>query len=140
MMRISATGAAVPGCVRSLPRIIRNLFCVLALVALASFCHTTAFANSSPSGQIAGTVLDQTGATVGGAWVVLFGSAGLEAQRSLTDQSGHFTLDKVPAADYVVCVQKRGFREVRRVLHVVPGETLQLQFQLNVTSIFETVT
>ncbi len=84
--------------------------------------------------------MDQTGASVGGAWVVLFGAAGLEAQRSLTDQRGRFTLDKVLAADYVVSVQKNGFRELRRVLHVVPGETVQLQFQLNVASLFETVT
>ena len=92
------------------------------------------------SGQIEGTVLDQSGASIGGASVVLFGGAGLEAQRSLTDQRGRFTLEKVTAADYVVSVQKRGFREVRRVLHLTPGETLQLEFQLNVASIFETVT
>ena len=85
-------------------------------------------------------MLDQNGDSIRGAAIVLFGAAGLEAQRSLTDQSGHFTLDKVIAADYVVSVQKKGFREVRRVLHVTPGETLQLEFQLNVASIFETVT
>jgi hypothetical protein len=51
-----------------------------------------------------------------------------------------FTLEKVLGADYVVCVQKSGFREVRRLLHVTAGETVQLQFQLNVASIFETVT
>jgi outer membrane receptor protein involved in Fe transport len=84
--------------------------------------------------------LDQTGASVGGASVILFGAAGLEAQRSLTDQHGHFTLDKVIAADYVVLVRKHGFREQRRVLHVTPGGSLQLEFQLNVASLFETVT
>src|ERR1044071_6413185 len=96
--------------------------------------------NSSLAGQIAGLVLDQSGACVGGASVILFGAAGLEAQRSLTDQRGRFTLEKVMAADYVLSVQKNGFRELRRVLHVTPGETLQLEFQLNVASIFETVT
>lgn len=121
----------------SVPRINRALLSVLALIA---FFNVNTHARSSLSGQVAGTVLDQTGASVGGAWVVLFGVAGLEAQRSLTDQRGQFTLDKVIAADYVVAVQKNGFRELRRVLHVVPGETMQLQFQLNVASIFENVT
>jgi outer membrane receptor protein involved in Fe transport len=116
------------------------LFLVLTLIALISISHSTASANSSLSGQIEGTVLDQTGATVDGAAVVLFGAAGLEAQRSLTDQRGHFTIERVRPADYVVSVQKDGFQEVRRVLHVAPGESLQLQFQLNVASIFETVT
>jgi hemoglobin/transferrin/lactoferrin receptor protein len=124
----------------SVPSLNRNLFSVLALVALTFLSHTNTRANSSLSGQIAGTVVDQTGASVGGASVVLFGAAGLEAHRSITDQRGHFTLDKVIAANYVVAVQKNGFRELRRVLHVVPGETVQLQFQLNVASIFAAVT
>jgi outer membrane receptor protein involved in Fe transport len=127
-------------CAWSVPSASRKLFSVLTLVALTLLFHANTRANSSFSGQIAGTVVDQTGASVGGAWVVLFGAAGLEAQRSLTDQRGHFTLDKVLAADYVVSVQKNGFRELRRVLHVVPGEAVQLQFQLNVASIFESVT
>jgi len=110
------------------------------VIALVALFRITAGANPSLSGQIAGTVLDQTGASVGGASVILFGAAGLEAQRSLTDQRGHFTLEKVVATDYVVSVQKSGFRELRRVLRVTPGETLQLELQLNVASIFETVT
>src|SRR5215813_13336134 len=85
------------------------------LIALVALCHITATANPSVSGQIAGTVLDQTGASVGGALVILFGAAGLETQRSLTDSGGHFKLDKVVAADYVLSVQKNGFRELRRV-------------------------
>ena len=123
----------------SVPRIKQEFYGALILLALVTLCHHTARANSV-SGQIAGTVIDQTGATVGGAWIVLLGTAGLETQRSLTDQRGHFTLEQVQAANYVVCVQKNGFREIRRVLHLTPGETLQLQFQLNVASIFETVT
>lgn len=122
------------------PRLSRSLCGTLVLIVLAACCVNTTRAASSLSGQIAGTVIDQSGGTVGGAAVVLIGAAGLEAQRSLTDQQGRFTLEKVIAADYVVSVQKSGFREVRRVLHVGAGENLQLQFQLSVASIFETVT
>ena len=127
-------------CAWSVPSINRKWFSVLALAALTVLFPATAHANSSLSGQIAGTVVDQAGASVGGASVVLFGAAGLEAQRSITDPRGQFTLNKVIAADYVVSVQKHGFRELRRVLHVVPGETVHFQFQLNVAAIFETVT
>ena len=59
----------------------RTLLLMLTLVVLPPLCHTAAHANSFLSGQIAGTVVDQTGATVGGAWVVLFGAAGVEAGR-----------------------------------------------------------
>ena len=136
-MKILATEAP-PRSVWSVPRICS--YFVIALFALVSLLHTSARANSSLSGQIAGTVLDHNGASIDRATVVLFGAAGIEAHRSFTDQRGHFTLDKVLAADYVVSVQKRGFREVRRVLHVTPGDSLQLEFQLSVASIFETVT
>jgi hemoglobin/transferrin/lactoferrin receptor protein len=131
---------AWPRCAWRAPRLNRKSLSVLTLVTLTFIFQANTRANSSLAGQVAGTVVDQTGASVGGASVVLFGAAGLEAQRSLTDQRGRFTIDKVMAADYVVSVQKNGFRELRRVLHVVPGETVQLQFQLNVASIFESVT
>jgi hemoglobin/transferrin/lactoferrin receptor protein len=124
----------------SVPCTNRKLFLAFALLASILLGHDSARANSSLSGHVAGTVVDQTGATVRGATVVLFGAAGLEAHRSLTDQRGHFTLERVLAADYVVSVQKNGFREVRRVLRVAGGESLELQFQLNVASIFENVT
>jgi outer membrane receptor protein involved in Fe transport len=134
-MKISATEARS----RSVWSVSRwNRVFVFALAVLA-FTNAVR-ANTTLSGQVAGTVIDQTGGTVGGASVVLFGVAGLETQRTTTDQRGHFTLEKVLAADYVVSVQKNGFREVRRVLHVVGGENLQVEFQLNVASIFETVT
>lgn len=135
-MKINAAEARSRS-VWSAPRLNRNPYFALALFALSAFCHSTVHASSS---KISGTVVDQTGLTVNGASVVLFGAAGLEAQRALTDQRGHFAIDNVTAADYVVSVQKSGFREVRRVLHLTAGETLQLEFQLNVASIFETVT
>src|SRR5215213_8938079 len=118
----------------------QNWFCVLVLLLLLSFSVNAENGGPTPLGQISGTVIDQAGATVGGAYIVLLGAAGTETQRSITDQRGHFSIDKVLAADYVVCVQKPGFREARRVLHVAAGETLQLQFQLNVATIQETVT
>ncbi len=138
-MKVMATEARYR-CAWSVPRVDCNFYFVIALAALVLLFHGSARAKSSLSGQIDGTVLDQNGASIGGAAVVLFGAAGLEAQRSLTDQRGHFTLDKVLAANYVVSVRKRGFREVRRVLQIAPGENLQVEFELKLASIFETVT
>ncbi len=138
-MKLLATEARSRS-VRSVSRCNRTIIFVLGMMAITFIWHSRARANSFPSGQVAGTVTDQTGATVDGASIVLFGVAGFETQRAITDQSGRFTLEKVLAADYVVAVQKNGFREVRRVLHVVGGESLQVEFQLKVASIFETVT
>src|SRR5687768_15469706 len=96
--------------------------------------------DSSLLSRISGTVVDQTGAKVAGASVVLLGTASTESQRSVTDQKGHFEMERVLGADYVIAVHKNGFREVRRVLHVNGGETVELHFQLNVAPIVETVT
>ncbi|HEU4766377.1 MAG TPA: TonB-dependent receptor, partial [Pyrinomonadaceae bacterium] len=113
---------------------------LILVLSVICFSFPVALAESSHAGQVAGVVIDQAGASVGGASVVLIGAAGLETQRSVTDQNGRFTLDRVLAADYIVSIHKTGFREVRRVLQVTPGDTLQLQFQLQVASLLETVT
>jgi outer membrane receptor protein involved in Fe transport len=113
---------------------------LLTLLFLLPFSTYASGDNSSLLSQISGTVVDQTGAGVAGASVVLLGAAGTEAQRSVTDQNGRFEMERVPTADYVIAVHKNGFREVRRVLHVNGGEMVQLQFQLNVAPIVETVT
>ena len=113
---------------------------LLTLLFLLPFSAHANGNDSSPLSQVSGTVVDQSGAQVAGASVVLLGAAGTETQRSVTNQQGHFELERVSAADYVIAVHKNGFREVRRVLHVNGGETVQLQFQLNVAPIFETVT
>ena len=113
---------------------------LLTFIFLLPFSAPANGSDSNPLSQISGTVMDQTGAQVSGASVVLLGAAGTEAQRSVTDQQGRFEMERVSAADYVIAVHKNGFREVRRVLHVNGGEMLQLEFQLNVAPIFETVT
>ena len=56
----------------SVSRVTRIFIFVLAVFGF-SICNNTARANSSLSGQIAGTVVDQSGASVAGASVVLFG-------------------------------------------------------------------
>ena len=65
-MNFSATEAWSRS-VWSVPRDKRTLILMLAMFVFALVCDNTARANTSRSGQIAGTVIDQSGATVGGA-------------------------------------------------------------------------
>jgi outer membrane receptor protein involved in Fe transport len=118
----------------------KNTISLLTLLFLIPFSANANGDDSSLLSQISGAVVDQTGTNVAGASVVLLGAAGTEAQRAVTDQQGRFAMERVSAADYVIAVHKNGFREVRRVLHVNGGETVQLQFQLSVAPILETVT
>ena len=95
---------------------------ILIFLFLAPFSAHASGDSPSLLSQISGTVTDQTRAKVSGASVVLLGAAGTESQRSVTDQNGRFAMERVLAADYVIAVQKNGFREVRRVLHVNGGD------------------
>src|SRR6185295_11730063 len=63
-------------------------FIVLSLFVLC--VSLSAFAQSSTTGSIEGTVVDQAGAAVPGATVNVSGSNLISAQSATTDDSGHF--------------------------------------------------
>lgn len=82
---------------------------ILALAAaMLLFSSVGLFAQTSTTGQIAGTVVDPTGALVPGAKIVLTSDAG--TQRTVTsDASGHYTLPLLPPGRYSLEVTAAGF-------------------------------
>lgn len=85
-------------------------------------------------------VVDQAGAGVGDARVSLLDAANIELRRAATDAEGRFTFSGIAAASYVVAVNKRGFRETRRVLRLVPGQNLSVRLGLDIGELRESVT
>ncbi len=73
------------------------------------------------TGKIEGTVKDSAGAPVGGAQVLIVGSA----FHATTDDAGYFFMNNVPAGVVIVRAQQLGFapNEVRNV-HVLAGQTM----------------
>jgi len=81
-------------------------FIVLSLFVL---CFSlSAFAQSSTTGSIEGTVIDQNGAAVPGAMVNVSGSNLISAQSATTDDSGHFRFLSLPPGRYMVTVEAAG--------------------------------
>ena len=108
------------------------------LVALAAamllFSSVGLFAQTSTTGQIAGTVLDPTGALVPGAKLVLTSDAGV--QRTIdSDVSGHYTFPLLPPGRYTLEVNAPGFA-VANFTGVVANitETTTLDVALKVKS------
>jgi len=81
-------------------------FLVLSLFVL---CFSlSAFAQSSTTGSIEGTVIDQAGAAVPGATVTVTSPNLISAQTATTDDSGHFRLLSLPPGRYLVSVEAAG--------------------------------
>ena len=73
------------------------------------------------TGKIEGTVKDSAGAPVGGAQVLIVGSA----FHATTDEAGYYFMNNVPAGVVIVRAQQLGYapNEVRNV-HVLAGQTM----------------
>ncbi|HUK23706.1 MAG TPA: TonB-dependent receptor [Terriglobales bacterium] len=84
-------------------RILRIGFCLLALWGQA-------WAQGGATGAISGTVVDPTGAVVGGAQVrIVNQDTGVLARELKTDGSGSFTATLLPVGNYTITIQGSGF-------------------------------
>ena len=108
------------------------------LIALAAL-STAAFAQA-PTGEIAGTVFDESGAVVPNAPVVVVDkSTGL--QRTFTSgATGVFSGPSMPAAVYVVSVEMPGFRKLQRDATVQTGSVTTVDMHLQLGATKEVVT
>jgi hypothetical protein len=78
------------------------------VVFLVSFCGTKAGAQA-PSGTLNGTVLDQSGAVLPGADVVLKSEDSGAIRRTQSNKDGFFSIVGIPAGSYTVSVEAHGF-------------------------------
>jgi outer membrane receptor protein involved in Fe transport len=81
-------------------------FIVLSLFVLC--VSLSAYAQSSTTGSIEGTVVDQNGAAVPGATVSVTSPNLISPQSATTDDSGHFRILSLPPGRYVVAVEAAG--------------------------------
>ena len=106
---------------------------ILFVLALASFACAQGVGTS---GDIKGTVVDQTGAAVTNASVVAVETAKGIQHTAVTDDSGHYHFKGLEPAIYDVTAQGQGFSpDVRKDIAVVLGETASVDFHLQVSSV-----
>ena len=84
---------------------------VLAAVFLVfAFLGQPAALAQTTSATLTGTVLDASGAVVGGAKVTLRNEASGDSRDTVSNGEGYFTFASVPPATYTVSVEKEGFK------------------------------
>lgn len=98
------------------------------LAAFVGLFAVSAFAQVE-TGQIAGTVKDQTGAVISGASVTVT-SAGGFVRTTTTDEQGSYTLTNLQAGTYDVKVEKSGFATQTSKAQVVTGSRVVVDASL----------
>jgi hypothetical protein len=119
----------------------RRLCCsIISMTALVLALALTGFAQNETSvrGNLAGVVLDASGAVIPGAKIVASGPIG--TKESTTDNDGRFTMPLLPPGTYSIRVEKQGFRtaDVKGV-EVVVSRTSSVSINLQPGGSSETI-
>ena len=99
------------------PRI--RLFLLVAMTLLSP----RLFAQATASGNIQGTVVDQSQAVVAGAEVVLTNLANGSARTTTTNDSGIYRFELLSAGNYTAKINAKGFSTVEVKLELLVGQT-----------------
>ena len=102
----------------------RAIFAAVLLV-----CLIAAPAWAQATGQLVGTVTDQTGAPLAGATLVLRGT---EPRERVTDAAGRFAFTGLFPGEYTLTTELSGFEAAQHVVRIEPGATMALAIMLRV--------
>ena len=109
----------------------------LALVVL--FLSTFAGAQT-PTGTMAGTVTDPTGAVIAGAHIQVRSKDTGLARAPVTGGQGEYSASSLPVGDYEVTAEAAGFRLLAREALVEAGSTTSVNFAMQVGDVSDTIT
>jgi hypothetical protein len=90
------------------------------------------------TGNVYGTLVDESGAVLPGAHVTISGENG--TQSVVADQAGNFRFLNLDNGTYRVTVQLTGFSTLNRDVRVTSGENVNLTFNMKVTKFEDAVT
>ena len=113
---------------------IRSMNVIIAAV-LALLC-APASAPAQSTGELVGSIYDQTGAPLPGVHMTMRGVTDREAQ---TSAAGDFAFQDLPEGDYEISAELSGFERARRAVRVRAGERVTVSFTLHVAIVEETI-
>jgi len=113
---------------------------VFAWVVLLSTLFTGSLFAQSPTANIVGRVVDQTGAVIADAKIRVRHVETRDLREVATDVSGEFTVANLPPGHYRIMVEKEGFKRLdERGLELQIDQTARLDFTLQVGAVTEVV-
>src|SRR6266545_4623516 len=112
----------------------------LTLVLLLCLSPAALLAQQVGHGSIVGVVRDQAGAIVTSADVALVHPQQALLRTTVTDTSGYFSFEDVPARTYEVRITKTGFGDQRVPGRVITGKRTELEIILKLAPISSRVT
>ena len=110
---------------RLFPKIAATL---IMLAAMTGYCFAQGSAESSVRGNLAGSVVDSSGAVVSGATVTIKGGVVATTVSGSSSSTGLFTTNWIPVGTYTVTVAKSGFATQSKTTTVSSGVTTSLTF------------
>src|ERR1700756_4268463 len=114
-------------------RFVAITLCLL-LAPIASFAQQA-------NGTITGTVTDASGASVGGASVVVTNTDTGVQTPTVSTQTGAYSAVNLPIGAYSVTVSAPGFKQyIRRGLDIAAAQTLEINVSLEVGQTSDSVT
>lgn len=119
-------------------RVSRTIYSVLVLL-LAGVLSLPAVGQSLVSGDLAGTIIDPSGAVVPNATVKLKNNGTGQTQTTTSNASGAYRFSLLPPAQYTVSAAASGFQNVEKVVTVAVGQATAANLQLSVGSSSQTV-
>jgi iron complex outermembrane receptor protein len=105
-----------------------------AAIVLGVLLAHTAWAQQA--GRLAGSIDDQTGAPLAGVAVTARGPATRDGQ---SDAAGRFEFGDLPAGEYELRATLTGFRSIKRVVGVQPGDTVSVSLTMAVAVLEQTM-
>src|SRR5215472_8903076 len=117
-----------------------RLCCICSFFILAFVFSASSLSAQIITGEITGTVMDQSGAAVPGAQVSAVCTATNATRAVTTTETGFYRLTNLPVCLHKVTVSVQGFKTEIRQAETAAGIVLKVDFQLQVGQKSETVT
>jgi len=113
---------------------------IFAWVVLLSTLFTGSLFGQSPTANIVGRVVDQTGAVIPAATIRVRHVDTRELREVSTDASGNYTVANLAPGHYGIMVEKEGFKRLdERGLELQIDQTARLDFTLQVGAVAEVI-
>ncbi len=110
------------------------------VLVVGGFLLTGLLAAQQVNGTITGTVSDASGATLPGAMVRVQSKSTNATRDTVTDNSGNYTIPFIPAGEYSISVQAKGFQSQNvAAVNLQVQQTLRQDFQLKVGDVAESI-